>query len=176
MLNGPKVEVTAFQSVSLEPDQRLGPGFWSRTLQEAVFYVGQVVKIKNWTVCGQREEGGEVGESVSCCVSTRCCPPAAARKHFILFPGPRQRSHRDQSGSVTFFRSWSVLNSSQGHTGRFQQQKHRSSLCLLCASVVLFYIYHTRIWNILAEDVLLFLSFPNRLMNDLLLLLAAVVF
>lgn len=66
MLNGLKVEVTAFQSVSLETDQRLGPGFWSSTLQEAVFYVGRVVKIKNWTVCGQRLEGGEVGESVSC--------------------------------------------------------------------------------------------------------------
>lgn len=109
----------------------------------------------------RRRWGGR--ESVSC-VSwrkmlsdfTRCCPTAVARKHFILFPGPRQHSHWDQSSSVTCFKSWSVLNSSQGHNGRFQQQKQSARLCLLCASVVSFYIYHTQI---LAKDVLFCFAF-----------------
>lgn len=69
-------------------------------------------------------------------VFTRCCPPAGARKHFIRFPGPRQHSHWDQSGSVTCFKSWSVLNSSQGHTGRFQQQKQSARLFVFCVQVL----------------------------------------
>lgn len=41
-------------------------------------------------------------------------------------------------------------------------EKQSASLCLLFASVVLFYIYHTRIWSILAEDVLGIFLFPTK--------------
>ncbi len=58
----PKAEVTAFSASILELDQRLGPRFWSSTHQDAVLYMGQVVKIKSWTVCSQKREGDKVGE------------------------------------------------------------------------------------------------------------------
>lgn len=62
--------------------------------------MGQVVKIKSWSVCGRRKEAdtvGEIGEVESsqrrqrerCCLFfARWSPPAAARKHFIPFPWP----------------------------------------------------------------------------------------
>lgn len=53
---GPKAEVTAFSASDLELDQRLGPRFWSSTHQEAVLNMGQVVKIKSWTVVASKEK------------------------------------------------------------------------------------------------------------------------
>lgn len=58
----PKAEVTAFQPVIWSWIKGLDHVFWSSTHQEAVLYMGQVVKIRVVTVRGQKREGDKVGE------------------------------------------------------------------------------------------------------------------
>lgn len=58
----PKAEVTAFQSVIWSWIKGLDLFSGTALSRKQFLYMGQVVKIKSWTVCGQRSEGDKVGE------------------------------------------------------------------------------------------------------------------
>lgn len=58
----PKAEVTAFQSVIWSWIKGLDLVSGTALSRKQFLYMGQVVKIKSWTVCGQRSEGDKVGE------------------------------------------------------------------------------------------------------------------
>lgn len=161
----PKAEVTLFLVSDLELDQRLGLCFWSSTHQEAVLYMGQVVKIKSWTVCGQRKEGNKVGvfqQIESSGEGWRKIQPVFQpivstcwnQKAFHALPWPGGRYF---AASVTCLKSWGALQSSQGHTGRcgalIKQQVR-----MLVNNAVSFNIYHSRIWSILSWGYI----FPNN--------------
>lgn len=97
---------------------------------------------------------------------SRWCPPAVARKHFILSPCPRQKPHWDQPCPVTCLQSWGVLHSCQGHNGRSGPQIKQHVCCWLCLKMWSRSISIKR-WSGLR------LCFPKRVMNDKLLLVVS---
>lgn len=53
---GPKAELTAFQLVIWSQIKGLGLVSGAAPTRKQFLYMGQVVKIKSWTVCGQKRE------------------------------------------------------------------------------------------------------------------------
>lgn len=130
--------------------------------------MGQVVKIKSRTVCGQNREGDKVGEIQWVVLGTvvkaevkyrlffhplvsTCC---SQKKHFILFPLAWGNSPTETRPAL--WPAWSPgvsLDSPQGRSSgcgaQIERQKTQDVRCLLLfANVVSFYISHMWIWSI----------------------------